>query len=178
MFAALTPLTAVRKPGTPTAALGAPKTPEPHQQRLSAVGGVGQAPGASLAVSVVSVPAVPGAAVAGRVTSVGAFGLGWVPYTMKALLCAMKVWSVVLMLATLTTQLTRPALTWAWVGGQTAFSSGAEKLGLPPVAVTVMSALPLPLVSVCMVTSDARSNNRSLAEDGLTTPPSALVWTT
>jgi hypothetical protein len=29
-----------------------------------------------------------------------------------------------------------------------------------------------------MLTSDAWSNNWSLAEDGLTTPPSALAWTT
>src|SRR6266702_3441849 len=80
--------------------------------------------------------------------------------------------------ATVTTQLVRPAFTWAWVGGQTAFLSRAEKAGVPPVAVTVMVALRLPLASVVTAMPVERSASCVAAEDGLITPARGLVWAT
>ena len=80
--------------------------------------------------------------------------------------------------ATVTTQLVRPAFTCAWVGGHTAFLSRAEKLGDPPVAVTVMVALRLPLASVVTATPVDRSASLVAADDGLITPARGLVWAT
>src|SRR6516164_8257589 len=80
--------------------------------------------------------------------------------------------------ATVTTQLVRPALTCAWVGGQTAFLSRAEKPGDPPVAVTVMVAVRLPLPSVVTAVPVVRSASCVAADDGLITPARGLVWAT
>src|SRR5215470_11324799 len=80
--------------------------------------------------------------------------------------------------ATVTTQLVRPAFTWAWVGGQTAFLSRAEKPGVPPVAVTVMVALRAPLASVVTIAAVPRSASRAADVDGLITPARGLVWAT
>src|SRR6516164_4653042 len=69
--------------------------------------------------------------------------------------------------ATVTTQLVRPAFTCAWVGGQTAFLSRAEKPGDPPVAVTVMVVVRLPLASVVTAVPVVRSASDVAAEDEL-----------
>src|SRR5690348_11548816 len=80
--------------------------------------------------------------------------------------------------ATVTTQLVKPAFTWAWVGGQTAFLSMAEKPGEPPVAVTVMVAVSVPVLLVVTATPVLRSASAVAEEDGLMTPASGLVWAT
>src|SRR6476646_3289782 len=80
--------------------------------------------------------------------------------------------------ATVTTQLVRPAFTWAWVGGQTAFLSRAEKPGDPPVAVTVMVALRVPVALVVTALPVERSASCVAADDGLITPARGLVWAT
>src|SRR5580704_17425034 len=85
---------------------------------------------------------------------------------------------VVARLATVTTQLVRPAFTCAWVGGHTAFLSRAEKPGVPPVAVTVMVAVRSPLASVVTATPVDRSASLVADDDGLITPARGLVWAT
>src|SRR5215469_9939379 len=85
---------------------------------------------------------------------------------------------VVARLATVTTQLVRPAFTWAWVGGQTAFLSMAEKPGVPPVAVTVTVVLRAPLASGVTTMAVPWSASRAADVDGLITPSRGLVWAT
>src|SRR5260370_18102665 len=81
-------------------------------------------------------------------------------------------------LATVTTQLVRPAFTWAWVGGQTAWLSVAEKAGDPAVAVTVIVALRLPEASVVTSIAVLRSATVGAEVTRLITPPSGLVCAT
>src|SRR5260370_40882971 len=76
--------------------------------------------------------------------------------------------------ATVTTQLVRPAFTCAWVGGHTALLSRAEKPGVPPVAVTVMVAVRLPLASFVTATPMDKSASRVPAAAGLITPARGL----
>jgi hypothetical protein len=78
-------------------------------------------------------------------------------------------------LATVTTQLVRPAFTCAWVGGQTALLSAAEKAGVPPVADTVMVALRVPVALVMTPWAVARSASAAASVDGLITPARGLV---
>ena len=81
-------------------------------------------------------------------------------------------------MATVTTQLVRPAFTWAWVGGQTDFLSMAEKPGVPPVAVIVMVVLRVPVALVVTAMAVARSASRTADDAGLITPARGLVWAT
>src|SRR6516225_5427562 len=81
-------------------------------------------------------------------------------------------------LATVTTQLVSPAFTWAWVGGQTALWSRALKPGVPPVAVTVMVAVRVPVALVVTDVPVLRSASVAADVDGLITPASGLVCAT
>src|SRR5215472_7154869 len=81
-------------------------------------------------------------------------------------------------LATVTTQLVRPAFTWAWVGGQTALWSMAANPGVPPVAVTVMVAVRVPVGLVVTACAVLRSASIAADDEGLITPASGLVWAT
>src|SRR6516165_12652881 len=85
---------------------------------------------------------------------------------------------VVSRLATVTTQLVRPAFTWAWVGGQTALWSMAANPGVPPVAVMVMVAVRPPVRLVVTATPVLRSASSIADDEGLITPASGLVWAT
>src|SRR5262249_23318883 len=80
--------------------------------------------------------------------------------------------------ATVTTQLVRPAFIWAWLGGQTALWSRAEKAGDPPVAVTVMVAVRVPVELVVTAVPVLRSASCVADDDGLITPARGLVCTT
>src|SRR5487761_718541 len=86
--------------------------------------------------------------------------------------------TVVARLATVTTQLVRPAFTWAWVGGQTAWGSVAEKRGVPPVAVTVIVAVRVPVGRVVTSIPVLRSASAVAEVDGLITPANGLAWAT
>jgi len=64
------------------------------------------------------------------------------------------------------------------VGGQTALLSRAEKPGVPPVAVTVMVAVRVPVELVVTAMPVERSASRVADDEGLITPARGLVWAT